>query len=139
MRMIVVGAGPDGLSKVERIVERVGEPEGEWSSEEVWAHPAITQAFAERSRSGAHRPVGVGSGDLSWRYVRYRPGASIGMHRTDTVDCDVVIAGSITLGLEAEEVVLSAGDLVVIPGQAHAWRAGPNGCTLSAVMHGLAP
>lgn len=139
MRLVVVGAGPDGLSKVERTVELGGDSDGEWSSEEVWAHPAITEAFASRSRTGVHRPVGLGNGDLSWRYVRYRAGASIGMHRTDTVDCDVVISGSITLGLETEEVVLDAGDLVVIPGLAHAWRAGPGGCTLSAVMQGLAP
>ena len=139
MRLVVVGVGPDGLSKVESTLELEGDPEGEWSSEEVWAHPAITRAFSERSRTGAHRQVGVGSGDLSWRYVRYRAGAWIGMHRTDTVDCGVVIAGSVTLGLEAEEVVLNAGDHVVIPGQAHAWRAGPDGCAFSTVMHGLAP
>lgn len=70
MRLVVVGAGPDGLSKVERTVEPRVDPEGEWSS---------------------------------------------------------------------EEVVLNAGDLVLIPGLAHSWRAGPDGCVLSAIMHGLAP
>lgn len=39
MRLVVVGAGPDGLSKVERTVEPRVDPEGEWSSEEVWAGP----------------------------------------------------------------------------------------------------
>jgi hypothetical protein len=46
-----------------------------------------------------------------------------GMHRTPTVDFDVVIAGELWLELDdGAEVHLRAGDSVVVNGQRHAWR-----------------
>jgi quercetin dioxygenase-like cupin family protein len=140
MKLVVVGVDADGRSAVTHVEELPREaPDEGFASEEIWAHPAVAGAFADRPRRGEVRQLGFGPGDLSWRLVRYRPGASIGLHRTDTADCDFVMEGQITLGLESGEVRLEAGDLVVLPPLLHAWRAGPQGCVLSAVLFGLQP
>lgn len=43
------------------------------------------------------------------------------MHRTETLDYGIVIAGEIVLVLDAEERVLKAGDVIVQRGTNHAW------------------
>ena len=46
-----------------------------------------------------------------------------GMHRTDTVDFDVVISGEVYLELDdGAQVLLKAGDCVIQNGTRHAWR-----------------
>lgn len=48
-----------------------------------------------------------------------------GMHRTDTLDLVVVLAGAVTLDLGDGEHLLGAGDLVVQRGSRHRWRPEP--------------
>jgi mannose-6-phosphate isomerase-like protein (cupin superfamily) len=52
------------------------------------------------------------------------------MHRTDTLDCFVVVRGEICLVSDTDEVLLRAGDTVVVQGVNHAWsnlqRTGPD-------------
>jgi len=43
------------------------------------------------------------------------------MHRTETVDYAIVLAGEITMVLDDQDVVLHAGDFVVQRGTSHAW------------------
>jgi mannose-6-phosphate isomerase-like protein (cupin superfamily) len=45
-----------------------------------------------------------------------------GYHKTDSVDVDYVVSGSLVLQLDHEEVLLNAGDVVVVNGNDHAWR-----------------
>jgi mannose-6-phosphate isomerase-like protein (cupin superfamily) len=140
MRLVITGAGPDGRSGVARVMElEPGGPGIEFSSNEVWGLPEVVSAFGDRPRSATHRPVGCQPGAASWRFVRYPPHKSFDVHRTDTVDIDVVMDGQVELGLEDGSIDLATGDMVVIPGVAHAWRAGPEGCTLSALLLGIEP
>jgi mannose-6-phosphate isomerase-like protein (cupin superfamily) len=44
------------------------------------------------------------------------------MHATDTIDYLFVISGEVVLVLEADEVTLRAGDLIVDRGVIHGWR-----------------
>jgi ketosteroid isomerase-like protein len=46
----------------------------------------------------------------------------IGMHVTETVDCEVILSGQLTLILDDGEYVLRRGDAVVMRGDRHAWR-----------------
>lgn len=46
----------------------------------------------------------------------------IGMHVTDTIDCDVILSGQLTLILDDGEYVLTPGDAVIMRGDRHAWR-----------------
>ena len=61
------------------------------------------------------------------------------MHHTDTLDFDTVIAGSIELILDDGGHRLEAGDVVVISGVDHAWRSGPDGCTMVITLQGTEP
>ena len=58
-----------------------------------------------------------------------------GMHTTDTLDFEVIVDGSIVLGLDDGEHELHAGDVVVQRGTAHRWRVtGDRPCTYAAFM-----
>lgn len=57
------------------------------------------------------------------------------MHRTDTVDYAVVLAGEITMLLDDSEVHLRAGDVVVQRGTNHAWsNRGSETCLIAFVL-----
>jgi mannose-6-phosphate isomerase-like protein (cupin superfamily) len=43
------------------------------------------------------------------------------MHRTDTLDCFVVVYGEITIVTDTDETLLKPGDTVVVRGVNHAW------------------
>jgi mannose-6-phosphate isomerase-like protein (cupin superfamily) len=43
------------------------------------------------------------------------------MHRTDTLDCFVVMRGEVYLVSDTDEVLLRAGDTAVVQGVNHAW------------------
>ena len=58
---------------------------------------------------------------LSENAERHKPGRHPLMHRTETIDYGIVLAGEIVLLLDEEEVHLKAGDLVVQRGTVHAW------------------
>lgn len=77
---------------------------------------------------------------MRWVVSRWAPGSdSPVMHHTDTIDLDLVVAGSIDLVLDDGPHRLQAGDCAVITGVDHAWRAGAEGCTLSVVLLGTPP
>jgi mannose-6-phosphate isomerase-like protein (cupin superfamily) len=60
-----------------------------------------------------------------------------GFHRTDSVDVDIILSGSIVLQLDAEDVVLNAGDVVVLNGSNHGWRnAGEETAVILSVITG---
>ena len=61
-----------------------------------------------------------------------------GMHTTNTVDFDVVIAGEVCLELDdGAEVVLKAGDCVIQNGTRHAWQnRSPHDCVVAFALIG---
>jgi quercetin dioxygenase-like cupin family protein len=61
-------------------------------------------------------------GGSNFMFVTFPPHMGPFMHATDTLDYLVVLSGQIVLQLEAEEVVLNPGDLIVDRGVIHAWR-----------------
>ena len=78
-------------------------------------------------------------GGAAWRVSIMPSGQAGRMHKTPTVDFDVVLSGRVTLVVEEGEVELSAGDFVVINGDLHAWRtSADSGCTMAFVnLHTL--
>lgn len=74
----------------------------------------------------AMSPVG-GSVHNIWVF---EPGLYSDMHRTDTIDIDVVLSGSLELEVETQTVVLEQGDMALISGANHAWRSGPEGAVV---------
>jgi hypothetical protein len=90
------------------------------------------------------RPVGkaelidlhLAVGDIRWMVIDYGPGAETPMHHTDTLDLQTVLTGQVDLILDDGVHHLEQGDMVVMSGVDHAWKAGPDGCRLSAILIG---
>jgi hypothetical protein len=78
-------------------------------------------------------------GAIRWTIATIGPNVAHDLHRTATLDLDVVIAGRIVIGCDEGETELQPGDAVIIPGTRHAWRTAAAGATLSFAMAGLMP
>lgn len=83
--------------------------------------------------------LGVAPGHVHWLLVEYGAGAAFPMHHTDSVDLDLVLEGTMELGLDDGIHSLESGDIVVMNGVDHSWRAGPLGCRLVVVAIGTPP
>jgi quercetin dioxygenase-like cupin family protein len=69
------------------------------------------------------------------RIVTFPPGDAPA-RKTRTLDFCLVLEGEITLVLDAQEVALSAGDVVVQRGTRHAWsNRSPRACVLAISSH----
>ena len=78
-------------------------------------------------------------GHARWIVVDYGPHAETPVHHTDTLDLETIISGSVDLILDDGAHHLEVGDMVVMTGVDHAWRAGPDGCRINAVLIGTPP
>jgi quercetin dioxygenase-like cupin family protein len=76
-----------------------------------------------------------------FRVVRYEPGLTPRMHRTDSIDYAVVLSGQIDLQLDdGQTVSLKPGDLIVQRGTIHAWvNHGPEPCEIAFVLVAAKP
>lgn len=138
MRVLVTGIDGEGRSCV------IGEEHvalgGVEGSPGFWFGTVFETASAPPSPlpSGAapHLEVGLAPGLARWQVIDYPPGQTYPMHHTDTIDFDIVLAGSIELTLDDGVHVLEAGDGAVVNGVDHAWAAGPAGARLSVIFIG---
>lgn len=75
---------------------------------------------------------------IAWRFVQLPVTPTAHMHRTDTIDLGVLLAGELELLLpDQDPVLLAPGDCVVQRGTEHAWRnVGDSPAQLLAVMIG---
>lgn len=90
-----------------------------WSTSET---PA--PLFPAEQREPTERPLVTSppSTGTTIRFVDMEPGSRSPMHRTESVDYGIVIAGNIELLLDDGSVTrLGPGDVVVQRGTAHAW------------------
>lgn len=138
MRCLITGTGSDGRSGVVKVLE-FDEPASPVDVVSLWRARGGPLPSRPSGRAET-QDLGVRPGGVRWVVSRWAPGSDAAiMHHTDTVDLDLVLAGSIDLLLDDGTHRLDAGDCVVITGVDHAWRAGPDGCTLSVVLLGTAP
>jgi len=137
LRRVVVGLDAEGRSAVvsdARDMAHVLRPTGAlvqdvWRVEQVPADPAVDGAcrgevILTPPEAGAMVRLFLLPPDSD--KGRYGADASqIGgpvLGRTDTIHIGTVVSGRAYAILEAEEVLLAQGDVVVMPGSAHAWR-----------------
>jgi quercetin dioxygenase-like cupin family protein len=69
----------------------------------------------------------------------FAPNVQMPLHHTDTLDFDIVLAGTVELVLGDGAHRLGPGDSVVVTAVDHSWSTGPEGCTLSIVTVGTPP
>jgi quercetin dioxygenase-like cupin family protein len=139
VRTLITGVDADGRSCVVR--------QDELALDQLAPGFAMSIPFATTSspppaRAAGSAPLidqGIAPGLARWMVVELGPGSETPMHHTDTLDLQTVLSGSVDLVLDDGAHRLEAGDLVVLAGVDHAWRGGPDGCRLSAVLIGTPP
>jgi len=136
MRTLITGVDADGRSCAVSLQDVALDPIGPGFG--------LGIVYATTSNPPPARPAGaaalidqhLATGMIRWIVVDYAPGAETPKHHTDTLDLETVLSGSVELTLEDGVHLLEPGDMVVMTGVDHAWKAGPQGCRLSAVLVG---
>jgi mannose-6-phosphate isomerase-like protein (cupin superfamily) len=120
---------------------------------DFWLTGALPADNADATdRAVGDLPIQPLPGGTVFRIVEFRPGESRAakdwqpgkggdnrthpfMHRTATIDYQVVLKGEVVMLLDDSEVKLQAGDVVVQRGTTHAWvNRGKESCFLVAVQ-----
>lgn len=113
---------------------------GEGVLVELWMSEELDLSAARRDLTSVRDSWDVECAPGATRFRRsvFTPGRRTAVHTTGTLDYDVVTRGSLTLVLgDGSRTELRAGDVVILPGLAHAWEAGPEGAELSVIMIGM--
>ena len=143
VRRVVTGHDPAGRAvvKIDEISSNVISNRPGSSSCVVWS----TEGFPvdnDGDTDPTTRRIGTTIEDGTvFRVVRYEPGLTPRMHRTNSVDYAVVLSGRIDMELDDHQTVsLEAGDLVVQRGTVHAWvNHGPEPCEIAFVLVAAKP
>jgi mannose-6-phosphate isomerase-like protein (cupin superfamily) len=133
MRKIVVSADHDGRSGVESMEELTPERRINLA---YWM-PSDAEGLATPRGAAEILDLDVLPGHARWLLAFLPPNTETPVHRTHTIDFDVILAGNPVLVLERESVELHPGDCVVVNAVDHAWRMQDDGCTLACVVLGI--
>jgi naringenin degradation protein FdeH len=114
-RAVVLSDGPPPVARTV--------PDGA-TFHELWCTRASPAPLAASEKEPTHTedPLGPPAGGTRVRLVEMPPGGRSPLHRTETVDYGIVLAGTVTLVLSDCEHALGAGDVVVQRGTIHAWE-----------------
>ena len=133
VRRIVTGHNPEGRAVIAEDAQLTGtglaEDAGRTDAAffQVWAtHEmpvSLTDEALERQREGSMTTIlGTGSGSVL-RIGVLAPGTRSPMHRTESLDYGICLAGEVELQLDGGDVVtVRAGDVVVQRGTNHVWH-----------------
>jgi naringenin degradation protein FdeH len=117
-------------------------PSDKISSTMMWSTDATpTQLFGGEDEGARILGSAPPAGGSRFTMMEFQPGNSGHLHRTDTVDYVICIAGEIDMVLDdALSVTLRAGDVAVQRGTNHAWiNRGDQPCRLAVVLIDAAP
>jgi quercetin dioxygenase-like cupin family protein len=106
------------------------------SSTVIWSHTETPVDNQEEGDAGLRNVADCAADGAIFRVVEYAPGVSSRMHRTQTVDYAVVMAGEIDMVLDGgKEVHLKQGDVIVQRGTVHDWiNRGKVACVIAFVL-----
>ena len=103
----------------------------------VWSTDATPFDYTRDEDMGS-RKLGIAPppGGTRFSVIEIQPGNAPYMHRTDTIDYVICLAGEIDMRLDGEAVVrMAAGDVMVQRGTNHAWmNRGSVPCRLAVVL-----
>lgn len=135
LRILVTGVDADGRSELSSDgLATDTEVSPEYVLDDLWSMvvpAAVDGLLALPDPPGAD----IAAASALFRRCTIPVNTTIGFHTTDTVDCITVVAGAVTLILEAGEVKMTTGDCVVQRNTVHGWRnSGSEPCVLIGVM-----
>lgn len=102
-------------------------------------HPAINTYSYESDEAEKAQGRLVIPGGSNVQVTDIAPNVSVGMHRTPSVDYNIIILGQAILITPdgkggVRETNMGPGDIVIQRGTLHAWRAGPEGVRWITVL-----
>ena len=101
---------------------------------------AVDMAVADGMKMGmVHTVDQPAGGPVRNHLLDWAPGAAVGMHRTETVDNLFVLAGGGDLELEDGLHPFGDDTVIVLTGEVHGWRMGPDGCRMAVIIVPTAP
>ena len=134
-RVVTAHDGQKAVVTIDEVLDGASPRPGQqacviWATDQV---PADNLDPADGADKAAGSRIENGA---ACRVVRYEPGVSSRMHRTQTLDYGVVLSGAIVLELDdGAEVTLNAGDVLVQRGTIHKWtNRGGDPCTIAFVL-----
>jgi quercetin dioxygenase-like cupin family protein len=142
-RRIVTGHDAQGRAIVEseRLLRAQPVPNDTAWFNKIWSTDSWPSDNQD-STDGAERDTGLASTNGSvLRIVEMAPGHRSPMHRTQSLDYGIVLAGEIDLELDEGRIVsLNVGDVVVQRGTIHAWiNRGNSPARMAFVLLSAAP
>jgi quercetin dioxygenase-like cupin family protein len=105
-------------------------------SAEIWRTNSVPTAFREtHDPTAGDFQVEPPIGGTICRIATYRPGATVDVHSTETVDYIIVLAGALTMVFGDRDIVLEPGDVVVQQATPHGWaNRGSDPCVVAAIL-----
>ena len=143
LRRVVTGHDKNGkaIVEIDEISTNVKSRRPGQSAVVVWTTPAVPADNTDPA-DGAGAPVDTTLPDGTvFRVIKYDPGVTARMHRTESIDYAVVVSGEIDMELDDGVIVkLRAGDVVVQRGTIHNWlNNGTVPCVIAFVLIGAKP
>ena len=139
VRRVVTGHDAEGKAvvKIDEIAAKRSSNRKGHQGVLIWTTDS-TPADISGDKDGAHwrvAPPPIPNGSI-FRITEYSPGVESRMHRTDTIDYVIVMAGEIDMRLDdGNEVHLKAGDVVVQRGTYHDWiNRGNAPCVIAFIL-----
>jgi quercetin dioxygenase-like cupin family protein len=124
-RRVVIGLDAEGRSEV--IVDDIT-PGASASaaypgveSATVWKEPLRPDLRSREDQAAVYREVSVPVDGTRFYTVSIGPGVRTTMHATPTIEYHVVVEGTVTCLLDGDDVVVSAGDVLVMRAVSHGW------------------
>lgn len=127
IRRVVTGHDAEGRSIVvsdgQTTTHVIGE--GRMNLFDIWAMPQVPTPIEAMQEDPTAIPLDfvIPKEGVRIRYLDVPPGGTREpfMHRTESVDCAIVIEGEMTMPMDDELVVLRKGDVLIQRGTNHAW------------------
>jgi mannose-6-phosphate isomerase-like protein (cupin superfamily) len=137
VRRVVTGHDTSGhaVVKIDEISSNVTSSRPGQSACVIWTTDASPADNSGEHDEGLRKTGTTLANGTVFRIVEYGPGVSPRVHRTDSIDYAVVMAGEIDMQLDDGEVHLKAGDVLVQRGTIHNWvNRGTVPCVIAFVL-----
>jgi len=142
IRRVVTGHDGSGraIIAVDEICKNVVSRRPNHESCVVWSTGSFP-ADNDGPEDGGARPVATTDPNGTvFRIGCYHPGVAPRNHRTESVDCAIVMSGEIVMEIDGASVHLRAGDVLVQRGTIHNWtNPGSEPCVIAFVLVAAKP